>query len=42
MFKEIIDSKILPEGCLQLICGSERGILDNISSEDVVTFTGSA
>jgi oxepin-CoA hydrolase/3-oxo-5,6-dehydrosuberyl-CoA semialdehyde dehydrogenase len=42
MFKEIIDSKILPEGCLQLICGSARGILDNISSEDVVTFTGSA
>ena len=42
MFKEIIDSKILPEGSLQLICGSARGILDNISSEDVVTFTGSA
>ena len=42
MFKEIIDSKILPEGCLQLICGSARGILDDISSEDVVTFTGSA
>ena len=42
MFKEIIDSKILPEGCIQLICGSARGILDNISSEDVVTFTGSA
>ena len=42
MFKEIIDSKILPEGCLQLICGNARGILDNISSEDVVTFTGSA
>ena len=42
MFKEIIDSKILPEGCLQLICGSARGILDDITSEDVVTFTGSA
>ncbi len=42
MFKEIIDSNILPEGCIQLICGSARGILDNISSEDVVTFTGSA
>ena len=42
MFKEIIDSKILPKGCLQLICGSARGILDDITSEDVVTFTGSA
>ena len=42
MFREIIESKILPEGSLQLICGSARGILDSITSEDIVTFTGSA
>ena len=42
MFEEIINSKILPEGSLQLICGSARGILDGINSEDVITFTGSA
>ena len=42
MVREIIESKILPEGSLQLICGSARGILDSITSEDVVTFTGSA
>ena len=42
MVREIIDSKILPEGSLQLICGSARGILDNVTSEDIVTFTGSA
>ena len=42
MVREIIDSKILPEGSLQLICGSARGILDSITSEDIVTFTGSA
>ena len=42
MFEEIINSKILPEGSLQLICGSARGILDGITSEDVITFTGSA
>lgn len=42
MVKDIIDSKILPEGALQLICGSARGILDHVSSQDVVTFTGSA
>jgi len=42
MAREIIDSKILPEGALQLICGSARGILDNVESQDVVTFTGSA
>lgn len=42
MVKDIIASKILPEGSLQLICGSARGILDHVSSQDVVTFTGSA
>ena len=40
--KEIIDSKILPEGSLQLICGSARELLDHVDSQDVVTFTGSA
>ena len=42
MVRDIIDSKILPEGSLQLICGLGRGIIDHASSEDVVTFTGSA
>jgi len=40
--KEIIASKILPEGSLQLICGSAGDILDHVMSQDVVTFTGSA
>ncbi len=40
--KEIIASGILPEGSLQLICGSANGILDQVQSQDVVTFTGSA
>jgi len=40
--KEIINSKILPEGSLQLICGSAGNILDHVISQDVVTFTGSA
>lgn len=42
VFKEIIASGILPEGSLQLICGSARGILDHVQNQDVVTFTGSA
>lgn len=42
MVKDIIASGILPEGSLQLICGSARGILDHVTSQDVVTFTGSA
>jgi oxepin-CoA hydrolase/3-oxo-5,6-dehydrosuberyl-CoA semialdehyde dehydrogenase len=40
--KEIIASKILPEGALQLICGSANGILEHVESQDIVTFTGSA
>ncbi len=42
MVKEIVDAKILPEGSLQLICGSARGILETVTSQDLVTFTGSA
>lgn len=40
--RDIIESGILPEGSLQLICGSARDILDTVQSQDVVTFTGSA
>lgn len=40
--KEIIASKILPEGALQLLCGSAGDLLDHVNSQDVVTFTGSA
>ena len=40
--KEIIASKILPEGALQLICGSAGDLLNHVNSQDVVTFTGSA
>lgn len=40
--KEIVASGILPDGALQLICGSANGLLDHIVNQDVVTFTGSA
>ncbi|MBS1584152.1 MAG: phenylacetic acid degradation bifunctional protein PaaZ [Bacteroidetes bacterium] len=42
VFQEIIKSGILPEGAMQLICGSARGILDTVEAQDVITFTGSA
>ena len=42
MVRDIIASKILPEGALQLICGLGRGIIDHVDSRDTVTFTGSA
>ncbi|MBN8879639.1 MAG: phenylacetic acid degradation bifunctional protein PaaZ [Sphingobacteriales bacterium] len=40
--REIIESGILPEGSLQLICGNAGDLLDHVNSQDVVTFTGSA
>ncbi len=42
MVKDIIDSGILPEGALQLVCGTGFGIIDPLTSQDVCTFTGSA
>lgn len=42
MVRDIIASGILPEGALQLINGSGIGILDPVTAQDVVTFTGSA
>lgn len=40
--KDIIASGILPEGALQLICGSAGNLLQHTGPQDVVTFTGSA
>ena len=42
VFKEIIASKIFPEGSLQLLCGSAGDLLEWVDSQDSVTFTGSA
>jgi oxepin-CoA hydrolase / 3-oxo-5,6-dehydrosuberyl-CoA semialdehyde dehydrogenase len=39
--KEIIVSKILPDGALQLICGSAGDLLNHVTAQDVITFTGS-
>lgn len=42
VFKEIIASKIFPEGSLQFLCGSAGDLLNWTNSQDIVTFTGSA
>jgi oxepin-CoA hydrolase/3-oxo-5,6-dehydrosuberyl-CoA semialdehyde dehydrogenase len=38
----IIDSGLLPEGALQLVCGSAGDLLDHVTPQDLVSFTGSA
>lgn len=40
--REIIASGILPPGALQLVCGSAGDMLQHVTAQDVVTFTGSA
>ncbi len=42
MVKEIVASNILPAGALLLLCGGTGDMLDHVTSQDVVTFTGSA
>jgi oxepin-CoA hydrolase/3-oxo-5,6-dehydrosuberyl-CoA semialdehyde dehydrogenase len=42
MFREMIASGILPEGAIQLICGSAGDLLDHVTEQDAVAFTGSA
>ncbi len=42
MFREMIASQILPEGAIQLICGSAGDLLDHVTEQDAVAFTGSA
>lgn len=42
MVKLIIDSGLVPEGALQLICGGVGDMFDHLDYQDAVTFTGSA
>jgi len=42
MFRRMIDSGILPEGSIQLICGGVGDLLDHVTCQDAITFTGSA
>jgi oxepin-CoA hydrolase/3-oxo-5,6-dehydrosuberyl-CoA semialdehyde dehydrogenase len=40
--RRIVASGILPEGSLQLVCGSAGTLLDELGEQDAVAFTGSA
>ncbi|MEP6831795.1 MAG: phenylacetic acid degradation bifunctional protein PaaZ [Gemmatimonas sp.] len=42
MFRSMIESGIFPEGAIQLIVGSAGDLLDHVSEQDAVAFTGSA
>jgi oxepin-CoA hydrolase/3-oxo-5,6-dehydrosuberyl-CoA semialdehyde dehydrogenase len=38
----VLEAGILPEGALQLVCGSTGDLLDRLGPQDVLAFTGSA
>ncbi|OQO92781.1 phenylacetic acid degradation bifunctional protein PaaZ [Saccharomonospora piscinae] len=38
----IVESGLLPEGALQLVCGGAGDLLDHLTPQDLVSFTGSA
>src|SRR5258708_25634867 len=40
--RRVIDSKLLPEGALQLVCGGVGDLFDHLNCQDTVSFTGSA
>ena len=40
--RSIVDSGLLPEGVLQLICGGVGDLFEHLSCQDIVSFTGSA
>ncbi|MGH7637721.1 MAG: phenylacetic acid degradation bifunctional protein PaaZ, partial [Gemmatimonadaceae bacterium] len=42
VFRAMIESKIFPEGAIQLVCGSAGDIIDHLDCQCAVAFTGSA
>src|SRR5215510_10468244 len=42
MVKDVITANVLPDGALSLLCGGAGGLLDALTSDDVIAFTGSA
>src|ERR1700721_1894065 len=42
VFRRIVESAILPDGAVQLICGGVGDLLEHLTCQDVVSFTGSA
>lgn len=41
-FEMMVESGVFPEGSFQLICGGTGDLLDRLTAQDVVSFTGSA
>jgi oxepin-CoA hydrolase/3-oxo-5,6-dehydrosuberyl-CoA semialdehyde dehydrogenase len=42
VFRRMVESGILPEGAVQLICGGVGNLFEHLTCQDAVSFTGSA
>ncbi len=42
MVEVLIESGVVPDGALQLLCGSVGDLLDHVTNQDMISFTGSA
>src|SRR5215218_704404 len=42
MVKDVVAAKVLPDGALNLLCGSAGQLLDALTADDLIAFTGSA
>ena len=41
MVEDVVNARVLPEGSLNLLCGSAGELLSHLTSDDVIAFTGS-
>jgi 3,4-dehydroadipyl-CoA semialdehyde dehydrogenase len=42
MVRDVMAAKVLPEGALSLLCGGIGDLLDHVTADDVIAFTGSS
>ena len=42
MVRDVIAAKVLPDGALSLLCGGIGDLLDHVTADDVIAFTGSS
>lgn len=42
MVRDVIAANVLPEGALSLLCGGAGNLLDSVTGDDVIAFTGSS
>jgi 3,4-dehydroadipyl-CoA semialdehyde dehydrogenase len=42
MVRDVVAAKVLPEGAVSLLCGGIGDLLDHVTADDVIAFTGSS